>query len=66
MERALHLGARAALACHVATLPPQPGGLQLSERGKFNFYKINNYNGLKTIKYIQIHELTVTFFHSHL
>lgn len=26
----------------VATLPPQPGGLWLSEGGKFNFYKINS------------------------
>lgn len=27
---------------HTATLLPQPGGLELSDRGKFNFYKIDS------------------------
>lgn len=26
---------------HAATLLPRPGGLELSDRGKFNFYKID-------------------------
>ena len=35
-------GTWAALAGYLATLSPQPGGLWLSEGGKFNFYKMNS------------------------